>query len=151
MRSDLRRAVTAIESASVIALCAFAVHTLLPDDGSVAHFFDYRLYYGLVVVAAALTIARAIASPRHRGAWIALAVAVSSYATAEFLWLYLYSGSDSAPYPSIADAFYLGFYPASYVGLILLLRARLRSLTAAGCGSTASPQPSPSAPSAVPS
>ena len=129
MRSDLRRAVTAIERASVIALCAFAVHTLLPDDGSVAHFFDYRLYYGLVVVAAALTIARAIASPRHRGAWIALAVAVSSYATAEFLWLYLYSGSDSAPYPSIADAFYLGFYPASYVGLILLLRARLRSLT----------------------
>ena len=113
----------------MIALCAFAVHTLLPDDGSVAHFFDYRLYYGLVLVAAALTIAWAIASPRHRGAWIALAAAVSSYATAEFLWLYLYSGSDSAPYPSIADAFYLGFYPASYVGLILLLRARLWSLT----------------------
>ena len=33
------------------------------------------------------------------------------------------------PYPSIADVFYLGFYPASYVGLLLLLRARLRSLT----------------------
>lgn len=92
-------------------------------------FFDYRVYYALVIVAVALTIGRAVASPLHRGAWVALAAAVSSYATAEFLWLFLYSSADSAPYPSIADAFYLGFYPASYVGLILLLRARLRSLT----------------------
>jgi hypothetical protein len=30
-----------------------------------------------------------------------------------FLWLFLYSSSDNAPYPSIADVFYLGFYPAS--------------------------------------
>jgi len=129
MRSELRRGVLVIEAAAVLALGAFAVHTVVPDGGSVAHFFDYRLYYGLIVVAAALTIGRAVASPLHRGAWIALAVAVSSYATAEFLWLFLYSSADSAPYPSVTDVFYLGFYPASYIGLILLLRARLRSLT----------------------
>ena len=118
-----------VEIASMLALGAFAAHTVLPDSGSVAHFFDYRLYYAIIVAAAALTIARAAVSPLHRGAWIALAAAVTSYATAEFLWLFLYSSSDSPPYPSIADAFYLGFYPASYVGLVLLLRARLRSLT----------------------
>ena len=129
MRSQFRRGVTVVEVAAAIALGAFVVHALVPDEGSIAHFFDYRVYYALVIVAVALTIGRAVASPLHRGAWVALAAAVSSYATAEFLWLFLYSSADSAPYPSIADAFYLGFYPASYVGLILLLRARLRSLT----------------------
>ena len=129
MRLNLRRSVLSVEIASVLALGAFAAHTVLPDGGSVAHFFDYRLYYAIIVAAAVLTIARAAVSPLHRGAWIAIAVAVTSYATAEFLWLFLYSSSDNAPYPSIADVFYLGFYPASYVGLVLLLRARLRSLT----------------------
>ena len=31
---------------------------------------------------------------------------------------------DSIPYPSAADAMYLAFYPAAYIGLVLLLRAR---------------------------
>ena len=91
--------VLSVEIASVLALGAFAAHTVLPDGGSVAHFFDYRLYYAIIVVAAGLTIARAAVSPLHRGAWIALAAAVSSYATAEFIWLFLYSSNDNPPYP----------------------------------------------------
>ena len=81
----------------MLALGAFAAHTVLPDGGSVAHFFDYRLYYAIIVAAAALTIARAVLSPLHRGAWIALAAAVTSYATAEFIWLFLYSSSETRP------------------------------------------------------
>ena len=129
MNPRVRHGVFGMECAAAISLGAFTVHTLVPDEGRVEHFFDYRLYYALVVVATVLTIARAIASPLRRGAWASLSVAISSYAVAEFLWLFRYSGSDSVPYPSIADAFYLGFYPASYVGLILLLRARLPALT----------------------
>ena len=33
-------------------------------------------------------------------------------------------GHAGDPYPSLADAMYLAFYPAAYVGLVLLLRAR---------------------------
>ena len=51
---------------SMLALGAFAAHTVLPDSGSVAHFFDYRVYYAIIVAAAALTIARAVVSPLHR-------------------------------------------------------------------------------------
>ena len=104
-------------------------HTILPDGGSVAHFFDYRLYYAIIVVAAGLTIARAVFSPLHRGAWIALAAAVSSYATAEFIWLFLYSSSRQPTLSLDRGRLLPGFYPASYIGLLLLLRARLRSLT----------------------
>jgi two-component system cell cycle response regulator len=124
-----RRSVLITEITAGIALVAFVIHTLVPDGATVSHFFDYRVYYALVAVAAGLTIARATLSPINRGAWIALAAAVTSYATAEFLWLFLYNDATNPPYPSIADAFYLGFYPASYIGLMLLLRARLRSLT----------------------
>src|SRR5206468_2803573 len=32
------------------------------------------------------------------------------------------------PYPSVADGFYLAFYPACYAGLMLLIRSRLSAL-----------------------
>ncbi len=119
----------AVQVAAAAALAAFVVHTLVPDGGAVATFFDYWLYYALIVAAALLAIGRAVLVPHHRRAWIAVAIAVASYSTAEFLWLVLYAHDDAAPFPSIADAFYLGFYPASYIGLILLFRSRVTSLT----------------------
>ena len=61
MTTRVRRGVTTIEIVSIAAACAFTAHTILPDGGSVAHFFDYRLYYAIVVAAAGLTIARAVA------------------------------------------------------------------------------------------
>ena len=42
------------------------------------------------------------------------------------------------PYPSFADVGYLGFFPAAFAGLVLLLRARATELVVAGSGSTAS-------------
>ena len=123
------RAVVATQLLAVACLAAFAVHTLVGDTGAVSHFFDFRVYYVIVVAAALLTIARAVLVPLHRSAWIALAIAVTSFSAAEFIWLWLYSNDPNAPYPSIADGFYLGFYLASYVGLVLLFRSRVTSLT----------------------
>jgi len=129
MPRSLRRSLTAVQLAAIVALSAFTAHTLVPDEGRVAELFDDRLYYVLVATAVALTIARAVLVPLHRAAWVALAFAVTSFATAEFVWQALYADVADTPYPSIADAFYLGFYPASYAGLILLFRSRARSLT----------------------
>ena len=42
---------------------------------------------------------------------------------AEILFDFAYGANP--PYPSVADAFYLAFYPACYVGLMLLVRSRL--------------------------
>ncbi|MGZ8687217.1 MAG: HD domain-containing phosphohydrolase [Gaiellaceae bacterium] len=129
MPRSLQRSIAAAQLAAIIALGAYVVHTLVPDGGEVARLFDDRLYYALVACAAALVIARAVLVPLHRGAWIALALAVTSFATAEFLWQVLYADVSEAPYPSVADAFYLAFYPLSYAGLILLFRGRATSLT----------------------
>ncbi len=125
----LQRSVATTQLVALVGLIAYAVHTLVPDEGAVAQFFDDRLYYVLVALAVALIVARAVLVPLHRAAWVALAVGVTSFAAAEFVWQALYADAESAPYPSIADALYLGFYPASYAGLILLFRNRAKSLT----------------------
>ena len=112
-----------------VGLLAFVGHTIVPDSGAVAWFFDYPVYYGLVGLAMLLTAARAALVPLHRAGWIALALGVLSYGSAEFVYQF-YVLPHGDPYPSIADALYLAFYPCSYVGLILLFRARAAEVTA---------------------
>jgi hypothetical protein len=35
--------------------------------------------------------------------------------------------------PSVADMFYLGFYPLAYIAIVLFMRGELRRLTAPSC------------------
>ena len=108
----------------------FALQAVLPDRETVAWFFNYPVYFGVIVVAMALSLLRAVGSSVHRAGWAAIAVAIWSLGTAEFVWELVYSNLDDPPYPSWADLLYLGFYPASYVGVVLLFRARARGVPA---------------------
>ena len=129
MRHGTQRAVTVAQLAAGIALAAFVVHTLVPDGGRVAWAFDYPVYYSLVVCAVLLAVARSIAVPRHRAGWAAMAIAMALYASGEFVWVLVIGNDANVPYPSVADYLWLGFYPAAYVGLILLFRARFTGIT----------------------
>ncbi len=129
MRHQTPRAVTVGQVAAGVALAAFVAHTLVPDHGRVAWFFDYVVYYSLVVGAVLLVATRAIRAPGHRAGWIAIALATAFYAAGEFAWVLFIGNDPNAPYPSIADYLWLGFYPAAYVGLILLFRARFTGIT----------------------
>ena len=46
------------------------------------------------------------------------------------MWTLHYSHMDDPPYPNLADVLYLATYPCAYVGLVLLLRSRLRPVRA---------------------
>jgi diguanylate cyclase (GGDEF)-like protein len=129
MRHVLERAVVVAQIAAGVALAAFAVHTLVPDDGRIAWTFDYPVYYTLVVGAAALVAARAVLVRHHRLGWAVMALAMALYAAAEFAWMLFIGDDPNAPYPSVADYLWLGFYPAAYVALILLFRARFTGIT----------------------
>jgi diguanylate cyclase (GGDEF)-like protein len=124
-----RHLLLGIEVLALLALAGFALHAVLPDSGRVEWFFDYPVYYGIVVTAVGLAGARAILVPRNRAVWAMLALAVGLYAAAEFTWLALFANDPSPPYPSVADALYLAFFPASYVALVLLFRTRARNAT----------------------
>ncbi len=108
---------------AVCGLATFAAHTVLRDRIGADDFFNRYLYNALILLALAACVHRARERGRERGAWIALTVGVGSWAVAELIFDFAYGGDP--PYPSAADVFYLGFYPACYVGLMLLVRARL--------------------------
>jgi diguanylate cyclase len=61
--------------------------------------------------------------PANKRAWYFVAAGLSSFLTADIVYYLLELSTDTAPFPSIADAFYLGMYPIMIVGLIMLLRS----------------------------
>jgi diguanylate cyclase (GGDEF)-like protein len=119
----LRRAGLAWQLVAFVGLLAFAAHTLLGDRMGLDDLFNRWLYNGLILLGLAACWIRTWRVHAERGAWLALTIAVASWSIAEILFDFAYGGSP--PYPSVADVFYLAFYPACYVALMLLVRARV--------------------------
>jgi diguanylate cyclase (GGDEF)-like protein len=88
-----------------------------------------RWVYDAVVVGGALVVLwRAAAIEAERGAWLALGLALLLWALGQTYYSVVLYYADPAPFPSPADALFLAFYPASYLALVLLLRARVAQL-----------------------
>nr|WP_231126312.1 bifunctional diguanylate cyclase/phosphodiesterase [Motilibacter aurantiacus] len=83
-------------------------------------------YYLAVAVAVLAGMATAVASrrPCPQGAWWALVVALGCFVLGDALWMYYEHVLDQDPFPSAADAAYLGGYVPLLAGVLLLLRAR---------------------------
>src|SRR5689334_17566335 len=88
------------------------------------------LYNALEISAAALCAARAVARRRDRAAWSAVAIGIALFASADMYYSLAWGDANVVPYPSVADALYLSFYPAVYIGIGLLLRSRVGRLPA---------------------
>jgi two-component system, cell cycle response regulator len=107
-------------------LLAFALQALLWRGGRFDDLFNDWVYNGLIVSAGASCLVRAVVSPIDRLAWGLLAGAVGLWASAEITSTVYLAHLETPPYPSIADAMWLAFYPASYAALVLLVRGRIR-------------------------
>jgi diguanylate cyclase (GGDEF)-like protein len=57
--------------------------------------------------------------PRLRRAWLLLGIAACSNVIAEILWYYYESILGIEPFPSLADLFYLLYYPLTLIGVLL--------------------------------
>jgi diguanylate cyclase (GGDEF)-like protein len=110
-------------------LAAYAAVTLGSLGGSTLQDAFGRWVYDAIVVGAALAvIARSALRPAERGAWLALGIGLLLWALGQTYYsIFLYYASP-APFPSPSDALFLAFYPAIYVALVLLLRARAEHL-----------------------
>jgi diguanylate cyclase (GGDEF)-like protein len=80
---------------------------------------------------AAMFAVRGYGAVRDRLAWWLFAGAVGSYFTGALTYEVYYRFLPVAPRPSWADAGFMGFYPLAFAALFLMVRARVRRLTAA--------------------
>jgi len=90
--------------------------------------FSTWVYTALLLSAAGLLALRAFTGGDERRApWLALAAGAALWAAGELVYELAYSEApEEAPYPSVADALWLGAYVAVGAGIVLVLRARLR-------------------------
>jgi two-component system cell cycle response regulator len=88
-----------------------------------------RWAYDAVVLGAALVVlARAVLIGAERRAWLALGAGMLLWALGQAYYSVVLYYASPAPFPSPSDLGFLAFYPATYVGLVLLLRARVAHL-----------------------
>jgi two-component system, cell cycle response regulator len=95
-----------------------------------ATLFNEGIHDALMLVATALVVTRAIRRPEQRLAWSMFGAALATYAAAEILYYFVIARMDSPPYPSVSDFLWVAFYPLSYIGLVLLVRGRVREFQA---------------------
>ena len=106
-------------------IAVFAAYTLLaPPDHSLFTIFNTWVYNGLMVLACVVAGSHAYLVARERAAWTVITMALGLWAFGE-LWYAIFKPET---YPSMADVGYVAFYPLLYVGIVLLLRPRARSI-----------------------
>ena len=121
----------AFQLACWFALAAFAAHAALGFGGrGLDAFFNDWVYNGLILAAASSCLVRAVRVPVDRAAWLLLAFGLTAWAAAEIYNTVYLSKLAEPPYPSISDALWLTFYPASYAAFVLLVRRRMRDARA---------------------
>jgi diguanylate cyclase (GGDEF)-like protein len=109
---------------------AYVAQALIPACGQyVGDFFETWVYPGLTVIAAAFCLARAAMRRLERTAWLVVGLGVLASAGGDLWWYFAgYDNRETLPAFTPADALWLAFYPACFVGICLLVRSRVRRL-----------------------
>jgi two-component system, cell cycle response regulator len=122
-----RLGVRILGAASLLGLAVYAAHSLLGLGGSGSDsFFEDFLFNALFFAGALLCLSRAWLSSAERGAWCSLGVGLFCWGIGEVIFTLDQSQLTAGPFPSTSDLFWLIFYPAAFLTLGLLVRARVR-------------------------
>jgi two-component system, cell cycle response regulator len=111
---------------AAIALIAFAAHAALGAGGpGLDNFFQDWVYNGVTLGSAVACLLRAYAVREERLPWLTMGIGLLAWTGGDLYWTFVLADDPSPPYPSLGDALYLAFYPASYATLVLLARSRM--------------------------
>jgi diguanylate cyclase (GGDEF)-like protein len=131
-------AVRAGQALAAAGLTAFVLHATGTVAPGLDRLFDNWVYNGLLVLAAIGCLARAAAIRHERWAWLLMGLGIAAWTLGDLHYTLFVGDGESPPFPSIGDAFYLVFYPASFAALLLLLRSSGHIRTLSLDGATAS-------------
>jgi diguanylate cyclase (GGDEF)-like protein len=111
---------------TAIALGALLVHAAVDFDGAGEHaLFDTAIPLAIDLLAVLVCAARVVRAREQQAAWACIAASLLCWLTADVLWALLGEPTGA----SLADVFYLAFYPLCCAGLgLLLAHARDRLL-----------------------
>ncbi|HET9198101.1 MAG TPA: HD domain-containing phosphohydrolase [Solirubrobacterales bacterium] len=113
--------------AGLLALYAAVTLWALGDAG-VQDAVGRWVYDAVVLGAAAIVLWRAARIETERRAWLWLGTGMLLWALGQTYYSVVLYYASPAPFPSPSDLGFLAFYPASFVALVLLLRARVAHL-----------------------
>ena len=123
------RATAPSRRAVALTLAALALFTTgvwgRPDGELWAVAYDLVLYNAVYAGAAVVCASAARRSVDDRLAWWSMTVALVLGLTGNLVYTLVVAQLTEEPFPSVADAFYLGYYLPLYVTLIALIRARV--------------------------
>jgi two-component system, cell cycle response regulator len=112
---------SAFRLATGLGLAAYAAYAVFDVGGNAMDgLFQDWVYNGLFLAATLSCLARACAVRAERARWLCLGAGLACFFAAELYYTLHLSQLSEPPYPSLADALYLAFYPASFAGLVLL-------------------------------
>jgi two-component system, cell cycle response regulator len=105
-----------------------AVQLLTGVGGSRLAGFDENWTYNAVTLSAALSCFVCARGRPDRVVWLAVGVAISAWAAGDIYYTFWLENRAEIPFPSLADAGYLLFYPPVYVALVVLFHKDVRGI-----------------------
>ncbi|MDB5080335.1 MAG: hypothetical protein JWP00_2259 [Chloroflexi bacterium] len=110
----------------LVSLVAMAGYFMIPSSSKALLNIYFATFTLLPVAVILVTISRH--SSRQRFAWYLIAGGLSFWAVGEYVWaFYNIISNTEAPYPSVADLLFEGYYPLIIAGLWILARFRLNT------------------------
>ncbi|MCX6752381.1 MAG: hypothetical protein NTZ87_02680 [Candidatus Nomurabacteria bacterium] len=134
MKLLFKNPVVIFASLYLIAILCWDVALFLNPDKSTLLNYWFNAGYGLIYLAGGilgLIYSRQLGFKSVFGkAFAFIGTGLVSYAVAQFVWLfYNVSSSVEIPYPSIADVFFLLFFPLIFIGFMLFINTFKQSIT----------------------
>jgi two-component system cell cycle response regulator len=127
---SLRRAtITGFRTASLTALALYAARAIIWPNGGGAlghHVFEDAIFNGLLVAGALLCLLRAAWVSNDRAAWLTLGIGLAAWATGTILFSTNPAGVTDHSFPTLPDVLWIAFYPAAFLSIGLLVKARTR-------------------------
>jgi two-component system, cell cycle response regulator len=118
-----------LRAAAIVGLLALAFHVAHGQLGLGGHAIDSFtsnwLYDAVIIGGAVSCLTRAALVKRERLPWLVLGIGLAFNATGEVYYSLAFGDSGNVPTPSLADLFYLLYYPAAYYALVTLVRERV--------------------------
>ena len=118
--------------AGLLALAFHIAHGQFGLGGRGADSFTYDWLYDAVIISGAVSCLTRAAVVRHeRLPWLIFGIGLAFNAAGEVYFSLAFGDSGNVPIPSLADLFYLLYYPAAYIALVMLVRRRVDRFGAA--------------------